>query len=29
MLVAQAQVEGAVLLSGDAALRAYGAPIAW
>lgn len=29
MLVAQAQVEGAVLLSGEAAIRAYGAPIAW
>ncbi len=29
MLVAQATVEGAVLLSGDEALRAYGAPIVW
>jgi PIN domain nuclease of toxin-antitoxin system len=29
MLVAQAQVEGAVLLSGDSALGAYGVPTAW
>ena len=29
MLVAQARTEGAVLLSGDEALRAYNVPIAW
>lgn len=29
MLIAQARAEGAVLLSGDEALRAYGVPIAW
>ncbi len=29
MLVAQSRVEGAVLLTGDEALRAYGAPIVW
>ena len=29
MLVAQATVEGAVLLSGDEALRAYDVPIVW
>ncbi len=29
MLVAQAQLEGAVLLSGDPALRRYGVPVVW
>lgn len=29
LLVAQAQVEGAVLVSGDPAMAAYGVPILW
>jgi PIN domain nuclease of toxin-antitoxin system len=29
LLVAQAQVERATLVSGDEALRAYGAPVLW
>ena len=29
MLVAQARVEGAVLVSSDAALRAYDVPVSW
>jgi PIN domain nuclease of toxin-antitoxin system len=29
MLVAQAMVERAVLVSGDTALRAYGVPVVW
>ncbi len=29
MLVAQAQLEGAVLVSGDPALRRYGVPVVW
>ena len=29
LLVAQATIEGAVLLSGDDALRPYGVPIVW
>jgi PIN domain nuclease of toxin-antitoxin system len=29
VLVAQAGIEGAAIVSGDAALRAYGVPIVW
>ena len=29
MLVAQASLEGAALVSGDAALREYGVPLIW
>ena len=29
LLVAQARIEGAALVSGDQALRAYGVPMAW
>jgi PIN domain nuclease of toxin-antitoxin system len=29
LLVAQAQVERATLVSGDEALRAYGVPVLW
>jgi PIN domain nuclease of toxin-antitoxin system len=29
ILVAQAQLEGAVIASGDEALAAYGVPVAW